>query len=109
MLKEYYNTETKTLTLPYEFNEELKDLPIETQAIIFEENRNEEYSKFNQKVDNLPTNLTQLSFGTRFNQKVDNLPLNLKQLNICETQVYYFKKIPFGCRIMDEDDNEIFV
>ena len=38
MLK-YYNNITKTLTIPYEFNEELKDIPDDTEIIIFYEDR----------------------------------------------------------------------
>ena len=37
MSEEHYNGKTKTLTLPYNFNEELTDLPLETMTIIFEE------------------------------------------------------------------------
>ena len=130
MLEKYYNKKTNTLTIPLNFNEELKDLPSDTKIIIFEEDYNKrEYSQFNQLVDKLPNNLTHLTFGCyfdklvnnlpnflknltfgdNFNQKVDNLPNNLKQLKIFETPVYYLKKIPFGCRIIDEDDNEIFI
>ena len=110
MLEKYYNKKTNTLTIPLNFNEELKDLPSDTKIIIFEEDYNKrEYSQFNQLVDKLPNNLTHLAFGCCFNEKVDNLPNNLKQLKIFETPVYYLKKIPFGCRIIDEDDNEIFI
>ena len=59
MLEEYYNKETETLTLPFNFNSLLKDLPPDTKKIIFEDNyylnRN---SIFNQSVDNLPSSLT---------------------------------------------------
>jgi hypothetical protein len=84
MLKEYYNEETKTLTLPFSFNKELKDLPLDTQIIIFEEDyKKEQYSEFNQQVNNLlcapalggcsgcPNNLTKIIFGWYFNQNVD--------------------------------------
>jgi hypothetical protein len=37
--------------------------------------------KFNQKVDNLPNNLTHLSFGYCFNKEVNNLPENLTHLS----------------------------
>ena len=36
MLEEYYNKETETLTLPFNFNSLLKDLPLGTKIIIFE-------------------------------------------------------------------------
>ena len=38
MLEQYYNKETNTLTLPYDFNKELYNLPLDTKVIIFEEN-----------------------------------------------------------------------
>jgi hypothetical protein len=38
-LTKYYNNETKTLTIPCDFNEELKDLPPNTQTVIFKEDR----------------------------------------------------------------------
>jgi hypothetical protein len=48
MLK-YYNDTTKTLTIYYDFIEELKDLSNETKIIIFSEYVNKfKYSKFNQ-------------------------------------------------------------
>ena len=170
MSKKYYNIDTKTLTLPFNFNEELKDLPSDTRIIIFEEDYHTyEYSKFNQSVDNLPTNLSNLTFGfwfnqevdnlpnnlthlifgwhfdqsvdnlpknlthltfgyrfnqkidnlpqtlthltvrRLFNQKVDNLPSNIKHINIYQRQFNLFKKIPFDCKIIDEDNKEIFL
>ena len=75
MLEEYYDLKTKTLTLHFYFNEELKDLPVDVKIIIFGK-----LSTFNQKVDNLPNNLTHLTFGSTFNQIVDNLPKNLTHL-----------------------------
>ena len=151
MLKKYYNIKTKTVTLPYEFNEELKDLPVDVQVIIFEENdNNKEYSQFNKKVDatrknfiftgapknnvvfdgdnlpknlthlifgfnfsqsvdNLPENLIHLRFGYKFNQKIDNLPLNIKQIKMYKQQIHLLKKVPFECKIIDDDNKEIFL
>jgi hypothetical protein len=64
MLKKYYNKERKTLNIPYNFNEELKDIPEETEIIIFSQTYfNDEYSQFNQPVDNLPEKITHLTFG----------------------------------------------
>jgi hypothetical protein len=81
MWVKHYNKDTKTLTIPHTFNEELKDIPEETEIIIFNQNcDNCEYSKFNQQVDKLPKKLTHLTFGSRFNQYVDNLPENLTHL-----------------------------
>jgi hypothetical protein len=93
MLEEYYDTETKTLTIPCDIDEELTDLPLNVQIIIFESDHYCEEgiedceicggyftSKFNQRVDNLPNTLTQLTFSHRFNKSVDNLPNNLTHL-----------------------------
>ena len=38
MLEQYYNIETKTLIIPCYFYKELKNLPVDTRVIIFEEN-----------------------------------------------------------------------
>ena len=38
------------------------------------------YSKFNQKVNNLSPSITHLTFGDNFNQEVDNLPQGLTHL-----------------------------
>ena len=93
MFEEYYNAETKTLRFTHDFDEELKDLPTDTQIIIFEENFNKgEYSKFNQIVDNLPNNLIHLTFGYCFYQSVDKLPDSLTHLS-------------FGCYFNKSADN----
>jgi hypothetical protein len=78
-LIDYYNEETKTLTIPYDFNKELKDIPEETEIIIFSIDCLN-FSYFDKSVDNLPNNLTHIIFGYFFNQKVDNLPKNLTHL-----------------------------
>lgn len=99
MLEEYYNAETGTLTIPFDFNEELKDLACNTKIIIFDQHfgKRSKFNKlldnlpkkiiylklgdsFNQKVDNLPNSLTYLKFGWHFNQNVDNLPNSLTHL-----------------------------
>ncbi len=36
MLK-YYNDETKTLTIPFDYNKEINDIPDNTKNIIFDE------------------------------------------------------------------------
>ncbi len=64
---------------------------------------------FNHSVNNLPSNLTVLTFGYVFNQPVDNLPIHIKQIKVTDKlKIDYLKKIPFGCKITDEYDNEIF-
>jgi hypothetical protein len=89
----YYNNTTKTLTIPYKFNEELKDIPDDTEIIIFDEDlKNDKYSIFNQKIkDNvLPDSLHTLSFGLSFNQKIKEnvLPESLHTLRLG----YYFNQ-----------------
>jgi hypothetical protein len=81
MLSKYYNKETKTLLLPCDFNEEIRDCTEEIEIIIFSEYLdNNNYSKFNQPVGNLPKTLTHLTFGFCFNKSADNLPQNLTHL-----------------------------
>ena len=171
MLEKYYNVETKTLTLPHNFDEELKDLSSNTKIIIFEDDTiGPFYSIFNksvdnlpnsitnltfgryfnqlvdatrknfiftgapknnvvfdgdnlpknlthlifgfnfsQSVDNLPENLIHLRFGYKFNQKIDNLPLNIKQIKMYKQQIHLLKKVPFECKIIDDDNKEIFL
>jgi hypothetical protein len=81
MLENYYNVETKTFTIPYDFNKELNSLLTDVQIIIFEQDfTKKEYSQFNKSVDNLPNKITRLAFGRYFNQSVNNLPKNLTHL-----------------------------
>jgi hypothetical protein len=82
-----YNKETKTLTINFDFNEELKNIPKDVKIIIFN-NKHSHLSYFNQKVDNLPQSLIHLTFGIIFDQKVDKLPKNLTHLIFC----YYFNQ-----------------
>lgn len=78
VLEEYYNEKASTLTIPFNFNEELKNLPFDIKIIIFEEYFPFwKYSNFNQRVDDLPNTLTHLTFGSYFNQKINNLPNSL--------------------------------
>jgi hypothetical protein len=70
---EYYNNTTKTLTIPYIFNEELKDISTDTKYIIFSQNyENSEYSKFNREIKEnvLPVSLHTLTFGFHFDQEI---------------------------------------
>jgi hypothetical protein len=41
------------------------------------------------------------------NKIIDNLPCNIKQIKTNnKSKLQYLKKIPFGCKIIDEDNNE---
>jgi hypothetical protein len=83
MLK-YYDNITKTLTLPAKFNKELKDIPNDTEIIIFDEYY--EYSKFNQEIKEnvLPCSLHTFTFGYFFNQEIKEnvLPNSLHTLRL---------------------------
>ena len=131
MLEQYYNKETQTLTFPYDFNKELCDLPLNTKVIIFEEDYSKkQHSLFNQPVNNLPNTIKELGFfsnsniknnipefisnikilfrnNDEYNQQIDNIPCHIKKIIINKTKVHFLKKIPFGCKIFDENDNEI--
>ena len=92
MTEKYYNRETNTLILPYNFDNKLYDLPSDIKVIVFEEELDEnEYSKFNQPVGhqgcedincprNLPNSITHLTFGSDFDQQVDYLPNSITHL-----------------------------
>ena len=59
-----YDEITKTLTLSCHFNKEIKDIPKETEIIIFSESKQYAlYSEFNKPVDNLPEKITNITFG----------------------------------------------
>ena len=86
MLK-YFNNKTKTLTIPYEFNKVLKDIPNDTKIIIFDEDlNNNKYSKFNQEIKKnvFPCSLHTLTFGINFNQEIKEnvLPDSLHTLRL---------------------------
>lgn len=83
----FFNNYTKILTIPYIFNEELNNIPIETIEIIFQEDYNKyEYSYFNQIIKETDfkdlVNLTHLTFGFYFYQNIQQniLPPNLTHL-----------------------------
>jgi hypothetical protein len=92
MLEQYYKKETNTLTLPYYFNEQLCDLPLNIKVIVFEEDYNKyQPSQFNKPVGhqecedincprNLPNSITRLTFGSYFDQQVDYLPNSITHL-----------------------------
>jgi Leucine-rich repeat (LRR) protein len=83
LLNKWYNKKTKTLTIPSSYNEELKGIPKDTQIIIFENEKNDRYSKsdyFNKKYSSLPYKLNELIFSFYFNKKINNLPKSLIEL-----------------------------
>jgi hypothetical protein len=96
-LKEYYDDKTKTLKIPYDYDEELKNIPIETTEIIFldlEAYKN--FSKYNKPIDNLPLSLTHLNLGHFFNQPVNNLPTKLTHLTFGKNFNHYVDNLPLS-------------
>jgi hypothetical protein len=84
-LLNHYNKETKILKIPFDYNKNLDfdknvDLSFSDVLIIIFTDNFYYKSQFNQSVDNLPKNLTHLTFGFYFNQTVDNLPKKLTHL-----------------------------
>ena len=131
-LLQYYNEETKTLSLPYTFNEDLFDIPLGTEKIICIEDYNKyEYSMFDKIIDNLPNSLIDIGCFSHsniinnipnfveyiciyfynideYNKEVLNIPCNIKQIKINDKKkIHFIKKIPFGCIITDFGDNLI--
>jgi hypothetical protein len=52
-------------------------------------------SHYNNKLNNLPTNLNYLCFGSKYNKIFDNIPLSLKTIIIINAkQKKLLKKIP---------------
>ena len=116
MCESNYDENTKTLTTPYYFEEEIKDIPKGTENIIFTIEINKNYlcnsiflldinlpetlkyltlsPNFNQTVNNLAKNLLHLTFGYRFNQSVDNLPETLTHLTFGRDFNQSVEKLP---------------
>jgi hypothetical protein len=41
---------------------------------------------------------------------INDVPYHIKQIKINQTnKIHCLKKIPFDCKIVDEDENEIFI
>ena len=90
MLK-YYILETKTLTIPYKFNEELSNIPIDAKIITFRDNK-DHYSQFNREIKEnvLPNFLKNLTFGHNFNREIKENVLPKSLINL--TFGYSFNK-----------------
>ena len=45
-----------------------------------------------------------------YNSTVENIPSQIKEIKIdAKAKIHFLKKIPFGCKIIDNNDNEIFL
>jgi hypothetical protein len=85
---QYYNSHTKILTIPSNFNDEFANIPTDTIEIKFVTGRTciYELSIFNQEIKKnvLPNSLISLSFGCFFNKEIKEnvLPNGLTYLQI---------------------------
>ena len=117
MLK-YYNNTTKTLTIPYDFNQKIKEnvLPSSLHTLIFGRTFNQEikenvfpcsikkigvYSHCN-LINNLPLWITEVYIkfcnNVKYDKEVNNLPVSLERITILyEIYLKYITKVPFGC------------
>lgn len=113
------------LTFGVCFDQKINELPESLTHLTFGHS-------FNQKVDNLPKMLIELGFSSNCKIKnnipenikkikiifndldeyysaVDNLPPNIKEITIKKNKFRYLKKVPFGCKILDETGAEIII
>jgi hypothetical protein len=84
---QYYDTDTKILTIPYTYNQELIDILKDTVKIIFQDDFNNNiFSGYNQEIKEnvLPQSLTHLTFSDCFNQEIKEnvLPNSLTHLTL---------------------------
>jgi hypothetical protein len=95
------------LTFEYysNFNQPVDKLPNSITHLTFG-------NHFNQVVNNLPNSITHLTFGQIFNKQLDNLPLFLQQIKFygnSDKILSITKKIPFGCKILNTNNEEVFL
>jgi hypothetical protein len=114
------------LTFGYSFNQLVNSLPNNLTKLTFG-------WKFNQLVNSLPSSLIEIGFWShskiknnipnsieflniffwlddKYNQLIENIPSNVKEIKINHrNKAYYLKKIPFGCKVVDESGKEIFL
>lgn len=56
--------------------------------------------RFNQPVDNLPSNIQYIKFGSSFDKPVDNLPKGLETLILSETYKKPLNNLPVSVKII---------
>jgi hypothetical protein len=107
------------LELGFKFNKSVDLLPNSITHLIFGKS-------FNQPVGNLPNSIIHLTFGNNFNQPIKKIPSNLKMINLGynftqildenliyleeiylskKEQIQLLKKVPWGCKILDNHNN----
>ena len=113
-------------TVGNSFNQPVDNLPNSVTHATFGDD-------FNQSVDNLPNNLIELALTStcqiknsipenieknkilfhnrdKNNYTIKNIPYHIKEIKINnKNKIYYLQKIPFECKVVDEQDNEVFI
>jgi hypothetical protein len=95
------------LTVGFEFNQPVDNLPKSIKELAF-------YSGYKIK-GNIPENIENIyiifsGYEDEHNLIFDNIPCHIKQIKINNrSKINYLKKIPFGCKVVDDNDNEIFL
>lgn len=108
------------------FNQPVDNLPNKLTHIIFNDD-------FNKRVDNLPKSIIEIGFWSgckirdylpnkieqikiffydydKQNETIYNLPSNIKKIIVNSAlNIHRLKKIPFDCKVYDEEENEIFL
>jgi hypothetical protein len=93
------------LTFGCEFDQSVNSLPNSIKELTYWSN-----SKINNISNNVEYINIQFYKNDKYNEVIDVLPLNIKEIRInYRDKAHYLKKIPFGCKIMDENENEIFI
>jgi hypothetical protein len=114
----------QSIKFGYFFNQPVDNLPKNLQSITFGK-------VFNQPVDKLPCSIKELGFWSHcsiknnlpdfiknlkiffddydgYNQPIENLPYNIEKIIINnKSEAHFLKKIPFGCKVFDEQNQEI--
>ena len=84
----------------YNFNRSVDNLPDNITYLTFER-------CFNQPIDNLPASLESLKLGNRFYKSINNLPNNLRFLNIENPNYYLSSQLPSSIRTLNNDEISI--
>jgi len=126
MFKQYYNKELTELKLPIDFNKNLTNvkLPDSLQSITFGNDFNQDltnvklpdslnkikfsYGYNQQTINTLPVGIKEIKFFS-INKPVNNLPITVEKIKIyrIEESNLSLLKIPFGCLVLDFNNEKI--
>jgi hypothetical protein len=71
------------------------------------------FDSCNKIKENIPENIECIYiifYGYGYDSIIDNIPCHIKQIKINDRDgVEYLKKIPFGCKVLDMEEKEIFL